>query len=318
MEQEAQVSSSTYTIEALLTKAGILSQKKILEKIEGLVRVKGVVTKINRYSNIMYLTLEDRNLQISVKCDGQLQVSENDSVVVEGCLFLKPSAFFTGLDCYIDGTIVGSWKLEESGLGNLPQLKKHRYIPLADLLDEIDVTSFLLLGTQIGITDTLSQLSTSISKEIPTKIIRVYKSDTLLTDIKESFREGTKAIAIVRGGDDKTMSVWDDAQVVAALLELNVPFYTALGHSHSVTLADRFADSSYHTPTALGRALSSVLSHKIAVENAAQECISLKAENKFLKESSVTKTPPPKSISFKWVAFFIVYTLIIFVIAKIK
>ena len=199
----------------------------------------------------------------------------------------------------------------------MPQLKKQRYVPLADLLDEIEVTSILLLGTQIGITDTLSQLS-SIAKEIPTKIIRVYKSDLLLADIKESLGEGTKAVAIVRGGDDKTMSVWDDAQVVATLLGLNVPFYTALGHSHSVTLADRFADSSYHTPTALGRALSSVLSHKMAVENAAQECISLKAENKFLKETSITKPPLPKSISFKWVAFFIAYTLIIFVIAKIK
>lgn len=40
---------SCYSVEALLLKAGIHSQQKVFARIEGRVRVKGVVTKVNRY-----------------------------------------------------------------------------------------------------------------------------------------------------------------------------------------------------------------------------------------------------------------------------
>lgn len=303
MEQECQNIPFTYSVESLLNKAAIVAQRKVSEKIEGFVRVKGVVSKISRspkYPAIMYLTLDDRDSSISVKCDSRQQVSENQSIIVEGCLFIKPSSFYSGLEVYIDGDIVGAWEIKDAALGNSSELKKRRYVSLADLLNEIDISSILIMGTQIGITDAFSQLSADTTNEIQSSIIRVANRDSLIKDIHSAFSKEVKAFVILRGGDDKTMSVWDDPDVVSALLSFDIPFYTALGHSHSVTLADKFSDTAYHTPTAFGQALSSVLSQKLIVENTLKECAALKAENQTLKQKD-TVPQHRASRNFGWV-----------------
>lgn len=47
------IEPSCYSVEALLLKAGIYSQQKVFSRIDGLVKVKGIVTKINRYKTAL-------------------------------------------------------------------------------------------------------------------------------------------------------------------------------------------------------------------------------------------------------------------------
>lgn len=54
-----------------------------------------------------------------------------------------------------------------------------------------------------------------------------------------------------RGGKDSTIELWNDIQFVSDLLALNVPFYTAIGHSDLITLAEKFSDESFTTPGGL-------------------------------------------------------------------
>ncbi len=92
---EISTEPSCYSLEALLLRAGIYSQQKIFTRVEGLVRVKGVVTKVSKYKTATYLTLKDQEFSISVKCDSGQDVYENESILVEGILYLKPSTFLS-------------------------------------------------------------------------------------------------------------------------------------------------------------------------------------------------------------------------------
>lgn len=80
-----------YSIEGLLQKAAVVSQQKIFAKLDGLVRVKGVVTNIARKSYACYLTVGDRGFSISVKCDPETVAEEAQPVIVEGVLLLNPA-----------------------------------------------------------------------------------------------------------------------------------------------------------------------------------------------------------------------------------
>lgn len=287
------IEPSCYSVEALLLKAGIYSQQKVFSRIDGLVKVKGIVTKINRYKTATYLTLKDQDFSISVKCDGTPDIYENESILVEGMLYLKPSSFFAGLECCIHGNIVGSWEVAERKVPrNYSIPKKKRFISLDNVIDEGNLSSFLLLGTETGINDVLSQLDHSTAKSIRQAIVRVGRTDTLLGDIREAEPYNFQAFIIVRGGDDNTMEIWNDPEVVSFLMHYDIPFYTALGHSHSRTLADQYADGSYPTPTAFGSALQSILIGKRRFKEMEAEYARLKQEYILLANATQARQTP--------------------------
>lgn len=274
-----------YSIEGLLQKAAVVSQQKIFAKLDGLVRVKGVVTKVTRKSYACYLTVEDRGFSISVKCDPETVAEEAQPVIVEGVLLLKPSTFFTGLESCIDGHVVGAWQptlRSENNQAALPD--KSRYIRLEDFLSEHDPASLLILGTEVAMTDVLSQLDASLAAKISRRIVRVGKKDSLLCDLKDVVDENASAVAIVRGGNDQSMNLWNDREVIATLLAYEVPFYTALGHTHSTSLADRYADESFHTPGIFGASLNSIVRRSKQFDALDEECRRLEQENAILDQ----------------------------------
>ena len=60
-------------------------------------------------------------------------------------------------------------------------------------------------------------------------------------------------IAFVRGGSDPlTLQIWNDQALLRAFLAQPLPFYTALGHSQELLLADKYSDESFTTPSDLG------------------------------------------------------------------
>lgn len=313
------IERSCYSVEALLLKAGIHSQQKVFARIEGIVRVKGVVTKVSRYKTATYLTLKDQEFSISVKCESAVDVYENESILVEGLLYLKPSTFFVGLECCIHGNVVGSWEIaERSTPRNHLIPKKKRFINLDNAIEDSNLNSLLLLGTETGINDVLSQVDNATAKSIRQAVIRVGRADTLLSDIREAEPYNSQAFVIVRGGDDNTMEIWNDPEVVSFLMHYDIPFYTALGHSHSRTLADQYADGSYPTPTAFGSALQSILIGKRRFKEMETEYARLKQEYILLANAAQT-IPVPTREGLDWVKIiavfgacsFLVYLLVI-------
>ncbi len=146
----------------------------------------------------------------------------------------------------------------------------------------------------------LSQLDNSTAKSIRKAAIRVGRTDALLNDIREAEPYNFEAFAIVRGGDDNTMEIWNDPEVVSFLMHYDVPFYTALGHSHSRTLADQYADASFATPTAFGSSVESILAGKRRFKEMEAEYARLKQE--YILLANATQAPPtPAHQGHDWV-----------------
>lgn len=304
------------SIESLLLKAGLLGQQKLSEKVDQVVRVKGTVSRVNRYQHVMYVTLREREFTITLKCNSDHAVYEGDQIIIEGNLSLRPSTFISGLECYIDGSIVGSWELtNKQRESDFVPLKKKRFLNLEDLFNEIDVASILIVGTETGINDVTSQLNSQLANSISQVRIRVGRSESLIEDLKKASLHNYKAFVIARGGDDSTMEIWNDPNIVSFLLSFSIPFFTALGHSHSRTLADQYADGSYHTPTAFGAALNSILIRKRKFSDMESEYMRLKTE--YLSLANRPQDPANVERKYYWFRIILalsVYTGIIFLI----
>lgn len=59
------------------------------------------------------------------------------------------------------------------------------------------------------------------------------------------------------------MKVWDDSDVIKALIDVNIPFFTALGHAHRLTLADKYASDSFPAPVDFSNSLNQEVDHFI-------------------------------------------------------
>lgn len=119
-----------------------------------------------------------------------------------------------------------------------------------------DITSLVLIGSEIGIQDALSQLG-RWSKSVQTHQIRM-GSKAAVVDSLNDLSAGSSRIAgivLLRGGDDNTLDIWNDVEVLKLVMELDTPFYTAMGHANRITMINKYADQSFHTPSAFGNIL---------------------------------------------------------------
>ncbi|MVN86935.1 hypothetical protein GO986_09170 [Deinococcus sp. HMF7620] len=131
---------------------------------------------------------------------------------------------------------------------NRPQIYLRQYV------DASPVERLFVLGSATGRHDVQAQLRRLPASERPQFLdVRVTDGRDLVLKIQNALQKGAQAVAVVRGGDDPTIqAVFDDPHLVKYLVNLPVPYYTAVGHASSKTLADRWADESFEAPSALG------------------------------------------------------------------
>lgn len=285
VESETAIAAAptVYTVTGVLEKASLIGHNTIFKKSSGVFKVKGVVSKVKRYKSAIYFYLFDGDHTLSVKVPAEDDVYDGERVIVEGLLLLKPSRFMTGLEAIVDGHIVGNWEARERRVDARIALDKECFVRIEDYVVENGVSGFLLLGSETGIRDVLSSLGSGFRNSVASQSVRVSARDSLVADLTAAITPNTRAFAIVRGGDDNTLSIWNDAALISHLLSFNLPFYLALGHSHMNTLADRFADEVFHTPSALGASLGSALRRASELASMKVELERLGHENKKLR-----------------------------------
>jgi len=99
--------------------------------------------------------------------------------------------------------------------------------------------------------------------------------------IAKVIEKSPKAVIFSRGGDDETTSLWDNPDFVNQLVNLGIPFYTALGHAHRLTVAEHYADEAFETPSSLGSAIRTISKE---IEKYKTSVIKLSASNKSLND----------------------------------
>lgn len=125
--------------------------------------------------------------------------------------------------------------------------------------------------TEVGFRDAFKEFSKRYPNAKPFKSSITSMTDPakVLEAIKDAVKGGAKGIVLTRGGGDRSgFLLWDDADFVRQMLEFDVPIYTALGHEKDTFLADRVADESFSTPTAVGSALARAVDRRRASERA--------------------------------------------------
>jgi len=258
-ESSTYIPPYSYTVASLLSRAGFYSQNELFKRLDTSIRVQGIAQQIKPYNGSVYFTLAGEGHELRVKTPKENCPQPGEAIVVEGFLSLKVSSFFKGLELLLDGKPIANWQPVSEDRDVSVELVKASHLRLHDLIFDSGWDGLILVGSDTGIRDVLSQVPSDVRDLIQVKRIQVSKAAQIVSQIEAFIESTTEGVLIARGGDDDTMKIWDDPEVVQKLIDLVVPFYVALGHSHRTTLADQMADESFKTPTAMGTALASII-----------------------------------------------------------
>ena len=105
-------------------------------------------------------------------------------------------------------------------------------------------------------------------------------------------------ILIARGGGSASeiAIAANSPKVVREVLDAGVPYYSAIGHEIDVSLLDKFADESFHTPTDVSHRLKDlVMDLKTTLYREEQHRLAHEASQKSKTESEMLKASLGKS-----------------------
>lgn len=274
VEKEPLASHISCSVDALLTRMEAAANIDIWGRDGFTTHVQGTVGKVKPHKEVVFFELKGDRGKIDVKCPREFAPCEGEKIMVQGTPLFRLSPFVAGLGVQIEGRPTAQWQsMQKVNAEQSLNLHKASYVKIEHFLRHNAVESLQILGTDTALRDVLSQIGVDIDLQVGT--IRVSDKRTLLEDIQSSIST-CEAFAIVRGGDDDSLYIWDDREVIEMLLSYQKPFYIALGHTHFIPLTVQYADESFATPTAFGTVIREILSNNIRQEKTRQEIARLR------------------------------------------
>lgn len=229
------------------------------------VKVKGKVTRLTPFPKenpkYYYGTLESifGEGSVSFRCNADsAPAAAFQYAIIEGVISLKPLKFSNqaGMEILLTGNCLGSFSVSTQKNYKLrldsrvnPKIKFKAYI------EKQQLSGAILIGTKIAVNDIVNTMHYSLDHFKCVETVSFGDTKAILEIID---KHSPTAVIFTRGGDDETMGLWDSPDFVEKLVNLNKPFYTALGHAHRITLADHYADQSFLTPSDLGHSIKDV------------------------------------------------------------
>jgi exodeoxyribonuclease VII large subunit len=237
----------------------LLNQIRI-ERPTGQVLVKGRVERLTAWPKSeprhLFGELVGGERSIEFRCpiaQGPKAVGEH--VVLSGTLTIRPSSIHQGFSVQLVGEVVGTWAPDKRAAAPVILERRRGRVALRHLIAQHGLESLCLIGSETGLGDARAALlrhrADAPWREVPCKIA---DPEAIRARFAQACRDDAIAgVAFVRGGSDPlTLQIWNDQALLRALLEQPLPFYTALGHSQELLLADKYSDESFATPTDLG------------------------------------------------------------------
>lgn len=263
----------------------LLNQIRI-ERPTGQVLVKGRVERLTAWpkGNPRHLfgELVGSERSIEFRCPvGQGPKAVGDHVVLSGTLTIKPSPIHQGFAVQLVGEVVGGWAPAKPAAAPVILERRRGRLPLKHLIAQQGLESLCLIGSETGLGDARAALLRHHAgapwREVACKVADAEA-------VREAFARACRdhavaGVAFVRGGSDPlTLQVWNDGALLRAFLDQPLPFYTALGHSHELLLADKYGDESFATPSDFGAQAG-----RIAAELAAEAAREQRREEELAK-----------------------------------
>jgi exodeoxyribonuclease VII large subunit len=228
---------------------------------QGTVMVKGVVGSLRPWPTndptVIYGDLRDT---MSFRCPrGSSPLSPKELVVLQGTLKIKRSQQHSGFELHLIGEKIGNWILDDSMKDIVATPKSDRpKLPLERFVTSGLPKRIVFIGTERALKDAESTFRRFSQADFPT--VQTVATFERLQSVMLAAAQGFDGLCFLRGGGDSTsFAIWNDSRLISLLLGLRKPFYTAIGHATDVTLADKYADESFVTPSDLGSAYSAAL-----------------------------------------------------------
>lgn len=256
--------------------------------------VRGKVTQVSKPSyGRVYVTLSGDEGQLKLVCNENQTPALGQYIICKGEIEQTFNKYINGIEVQIKGSPVGEWEPKVENFKADTQLRKSSHKPLALFLNEHGFENLLFLGSDTGIRDAISQANKQV-KGFLSHQINVSDATKIIAGLKEamSTEVNAQAVAIVRGGDDDSIDQWDEPNVVQAFIELNIPFYVAIGHSHRNTLLDKYADQAFSTPSALGSAMAHAVQQQSQVIELRQDAMHIQSR---LDQANIDKNSAQKN-----------------------
>jgi len=243
--------------------SNILTPQEALGLVQfppGRIQVQGIVSRIvmnpewaNAYGDIRY---GEGTLGFSIPRE-QAPAKESP-IVLEGSPRLRARRNATEFhyEIQIVGRIVGTFEPHVDGT-DIALVRERPRLRLTELADRLGRTpNILILASDTARNDIQRTLESS---RIPRfnhlalqfESLVFHPAERCADAIREQVaRARPDAIIVTRGGgaEQEVAASANAAQVIAALLETGIPYYSAVGHEHDMTLLDKFSDESFHTP----------------------------------------------------------------------
>lgn len=261
MNQSQSLANKTpyFSVEDLISTAELRQSDSIII-VEGMVKALRPFSK-NGEIKCYYGDLRsifDSDYEISFRCPpNAFPQAEGQIVKIQGSYKFRYDTFKNKFIIEINGPCIG---VKQGGLEIKQPLLLTDRIPKQTLRSFIqnnrNLKEVLLVGTKIGCNDLLTASGSTSSDFLGIETPNMTNVASIIQAIKKY--NTPKGIFIVRGGDDESIFVWDDVESVRAITQLGIPFYTAIGHAHRITLLDQFSDDSFLSPIDLGHILKSL------------------------------------------------------------
>jgi len=202
-----------------------------------------------------YVTLTGEGASIEARVPIHEAPNAGETVRVLGTVRVKPGYLRDGLSVLVAGRLENPPALRSR---ERITLQKERRVPLeAVISDEASLQKIVVVGTVTALSDIGS---TGLRTRLPFVQTSTVDADALIGAATRSIESGVRGVIFARGGSNNASEdLWDDTEFVSRLLALDVPFYTAIGHSDGIHLADQYADQAFTTPTHVGNELLRIL-----------------------------------------------------------
>jgi len=249
----------------------------------GMVLVEGYVKQVRPYpkGNVAYLTLTGQDGSVDAQVPLARAPSVGQQVRVYGAVSVQPSRLGNGLNV----KVTGEW-LDAPAAPAAPrvELQKPRRVSLERWLEDFTPARLAVVGTQKAFSD----LSAALPAQFKLDYSAVPMTDraAIIEAVEALVASGMRGVILTRGGsNDATDEVWNAPEFVAELLRLEVPFYTAIGHSDGLLLVDLYADQAFTTPTHVGQELARIIERRAVSHHQQRELQTLREENQRLRQT---------------------------------
>ena len=225
----------------------------------GEITVEGIVSKENTYYKLVDTDNKDKSITIYYNKPLRDGITIKAHGTVEVSLHKKTNGFYPKLMVTSIETATEEPAIDQTFMDELND-KLRNFVPrLLSTIIKDQMKCLLIHGKNA---QTHQDFLINLKTEFPeySKYADITTMETSLADntLEQFIRENANSydvIFLVRGGgDSQELERIGGVRSAIAILDANVPFYMALGHSQdrNLSVLEKVADGIYHTPTALG------------------------------------------------------------------